>query len=88
MTTAKALLFQGKHAHVERLARDGARPAFLPEHLAVFRLHPDSKTSTIIAVAREETAAWLARAPLSIAWLWRAHLLIDFARRGWARLVG
>jgi hypothetical protein len=71
----------------KRLARDGARPAFLPEHLAVFRLHPDSKSSTIITVAQHETAAWLARAPRSIAWLWRAHLIVDYVRRSWARFV-
>ncbi|MBC7367679.1 MAG: glycosyltransferase [Undibacterium sp.] len=72
----------------KRLARDGARPAFISEPLAVFRLHPDSKTSTIITVARQETTAWLARAPRRIAWLWRAHLLLDFARRVRARLFG
>ncbi len=72
----------------KRLARDGAQPSFIDEPLAVFRIHPDSKTSTIISVAQQETTAWLARAPRRIAWLWRAHLILDFVRRVRARLFG
>lgn len=60
----------------KRFARDGARPAFLPQPLAVYRDHPDSKTSTILPVAQRETADWLARAPRRIWWLWRAHLVL------------
>ncbi len=60
----------------KRLARDGARPVYVPESLAVCRLHPASKTSTILSVAQQETADWLTRAPGSIQWLWRAHLIM------------
>jgi len=71
----------------KRLARDGARLAFLPEPLAVYRFHPGSKTATILPVAQQETAAWVAKAPRRVQWLWRAHLGLRLLRRLRARVL-
>lgn len=65
----------------KRLARDGARPAFVRQALAVYRVHPGSKTATILEVAQQETTHWLVQAPRRIHWLWRAHLGLRFMRR-------
>ena len=70
----------------KRLARDGARPVFLSRLLAVYRDHPGSKTSTILPVARRETAEWIARAPRRVHWLWRAHRSLRLLRRCRARI--
>lgn len=71
----------------KRLARDGARPAFIAQALAVYRIHPASKTANIQQVAQRETAEWLARAPKTISRLWFAHRVLR-RLRGWRARLG
>ncbi len=64
----------------KRLAAHGARPRHLPRALGVFRQHNAAKSSTIVGVARAETAAWSRAQPRSTWWLWRLSHLVDRIR--------
>ncbi|MDD3180116.1 MAG: glycosyltransferase family 2 protein [Opitutaceae bacterium] len=65
----------------KRFGRCGIRPRHLAQSLAVFRRHPDAKTSTLAAVAKSETHAWFATCPWYYPWLYRLSRLIDRLRR-------
>lgn len=69
----------------KRLAASGLRPKHLALPLAVGRLHPDSKTSRMIDVARAETAAWSRAQPWHTHWRWRLSHLIDRITRDLSR---
>lgn len=51
----------------KRLAASGLRPRHIVQPLAVFRQHAAAKSSTIVHIARAETAAWSAAQP------WHTH---------------
>ncbi|HWA85399.1 MAG TPA: glycosyltransferase family 2 protein [Opitutus sp.] len=61
----------------KRLAASGLRPRHIAQPLAVFRRHAEAKSSTIVATAVEETAAWGKTQPRSTHWWWRLSRLID-----------
>jgi glycosyltransferase involved in cell wall biosynthesis len=61
----------------KRLAAAGLRPRHVAQPLAVFRRHPEAKTSTLNAVARAETDAWNRAQPWHTHWRWRLSRLID-----------
>ncbi len=65
----------------KRIAARGGRCVRVERELAVFRKHPQSKTSTILDVARAETEAWLASAPRDVRFYWQLHRLLKFVRR-------
>ena len=69
----------------KRLAASGLRPRHLPAALAVARLHPDSKTSRMIDVARAESAAWSRAQPWHTQWRWRLSRALDRLTRDWPR---
>jgi hypothetical protein len=64
----------------KRLTCAGLRPRHVAQPLAVFRRHPDAKTSTLNAVARAETEAWSHAQPWHTHWRWRFSRLIDRLR--------
>lgn len=64
----------------KRLTASGLRLQHLARPLAVFRRHPDAKTSTLNDVARAETVAWSRRQPWHTHWRWRWSRLIDRLR--------
>ncbi len=65
----------------KRLAASGLRPKHLAAPLAVCRLHPASKTSRIIDVARAESAAWSLAQPWHTHWRWLFSRLLDRVTR-------
>ncbi|MBI2517773.1 MAG: glycosyltransferase [Opitutae bacterium] len=69
----------------KRLAASGLRPRHLARPLGVFRRHAEAKTSTIIEVARAETAAWSRTQPWHTHWRWLASRALDRMRSLFAR---
>jgi len=66
----------------KRLATSGLRPRHLAQPLAVFRRHADAKTTTLLEVARAESAAWSAAQPWHTHWRWRFSHVLDRLRGG------
>jgi glycosyltransferase involved in cell wall biosynthesis len=70
----------------KRLAAAGLRPRHVAQPLAVFRRHPDAKTTTLIDIARTETEAWSRVQPWHTHWRWRFSRLIDrLQKHPWRR---
>jgi hypothetical protein len=65
----------------KRLAASGLKPHHLAQPLGVFRRHADAKTTTIVEVARAETAAWSAAQPWHTHLRWRFSRLLDRLRQ-------
>jgi len=65
----------------KRLSGAGAKPRHIGQFLAVFRQHAAAKSSTMIAVARAETAAWSRAQPWHTSWQWKLSRLVDRLRR-------
>jgi hypothetical protein len=61
----------------KRLSGAGAKPRHIEQCLAVFRQHAAAKSSTMVDVARAETAAWSRAQPWFTHWQWRLSRLID-----------
>lgn len=77
----EALRFTMDADFYKRLSAAGLKPRYLPEFLAVFRNHGASKSATLHAVARAETAAWSKAQPWHTHWRWRLSRIIDRVRR-------
>ena len=76
----EALRFTLDAEFFKRLAAAGVKPVHLPQALGVFRRHDAAKSSTIVDVARAESAAWSQAQPWHTAWRWRLSRLIDRLR--------
>jgi len=76
----EALRFTLDAEFFKRLTAGGVKPRHVPHPLGVFRQHEAAKSSTIIDVARAETAAWSRAQPWHTHWRWRLSRLIDRLR--------
>ena len=77
----EALRFTMDADFYKRLTAAGLKPRHVPEFIGVFREHGASKTATLDAVARAETAAWSLAQPWHTHWRWRFSNLIERLRR-------
>lgn len=73
----EALRFTLDAEFFKRLAAGGVKPRHVPHALGVFRQHDAAKSSTIVDVARAETAAWSRAQPWPTHWQWRLSKLLD-----------
>jgi glycosyltransferase involved in cell wall biosynthesis len=64
----------------KRLTASGLRPRHVAQPIGVFRRHPESKSSTIIEVARLESEAWSREQPWHTHGRWLLARLIERVR--------